>query len=91
MSYNVLWTFLPVMVFGFFHRDKPEETLLEVPEFYLPCNMRRFTLPVFVHWLVEAVVSSTLVFGLLWRLYFRDREDSRLMVRIPGTTKLLGQ
>jgi len=62
MSYNVIWTFLPTLFFGFQHEDRDDTELYEFPEIYLPRNLRKFCFPIFTRWIIEGLVGAYITF-----------------------------
>ena len=72
MSYNVVLTSLPIVILGIMDKDLNAEDVLTHPPLYTAGIMSRlFNAKIFIRWVIEAIMQTLLIFGLI--VVFSDR------------------
>lgn len=67
MSYNVIWTAIPIIILGTTDRDMDKEHILQIPSLY--CDKyknKMFTAKSFIFWIVIAIIQSITIYMLMY-------------------------
>lgn len=67
MSYNVIWTAIPIIILGTTDRDMDKETILQIPSLY--CDKAKtamFTAKSFIFWITIAIIQSVTIYMLTY-------------------------
>eukprot|EP00744_Colponema_vietnamica_P002392 GILI01003764.1.p1 GENE.GILI01003764.1~~GILI01003764.1.p1 ORF type:complete len:1770 (+),score=522.85 GILI01003764.1:205-5310(+) len=77
MSYNVLWTSIPIIIFGVLDQDLSAKAVLAAPFLYITSQQRlHFNSAKFVKWMVRGIITSIICFLTVVFAYWEQPGDS---------------
>ena len=88
MSYNVVFTSLPIVILGIMDKDLPGDKILAHPPLYTTGIMSRlFNAKIFLRWVLAAIIQTLLIFGLIvgLSLHFEDADGKTEDLMVTGT------
>ncbi|KAL6053235.1 P-type phospholipid transporter, variant 2 [Balamuthia mandrillaris] len=71
--YNILFTFVPVLIIGLFDKDVHERMALQFPQLYSEGRRNiHFNIKVFLGWLINSIYHSLLIFIITVVMYWEN-------------------
>ncbi|CEL99327.1 unnamed protein product [Vitrella brassicaformis CCMP3155] len=73
LSYNLIWTSLPIFVHGFIERDLPQDVCMRFPILYVQGQHRlSFNARIFTEWALRGVLYGFINSVVMWMAFRRD-------------------